>query len=170
MSKKTEKENRPVDEQEKKDAIQDTETPKPDDSPQDTGNPTSSEPSQQATETPQDAETPNPDDDSQETGNPPSDEKDGARTATTQNPSSDEKDGDNDVTQNPESDKTKTKADASRNPSCKKRKMMVRHKSILPNYYRAGLRFTKEFAEYEVPCDKVDTIKNDVWLEVKETK
>lgn len=124
MSKKTEKENRPVDEQEKKDAVQDTETQKPDD-------------------------------DSQETGNPSPDEKDGMETATTQNPPSDENDGDN---------------AASQNPSCKKKKLVVRHKSILPNYYRAGLRFTKKFAEYEVPCDRVDTIKNDVWLEVKETK
>lgn len=155
MSKKTEKENRPVDEQEKKDAVQDTETPKPDDTPQDTGNPTSSEPSQQATETPQDAETQKPDDDSQETGNPSPNEKDGMETATTQNP---------------ESDKTKKGEDATQNSPCKKKKMIVRHKSILPNYYRAGLRFTKEFAEYEVPCDKVDTIKNDMWLEVKETK
>ena len=49
-------------------------------------------------------------------------------------------------------------------------KMVLRHKSHTPHYYRCGLMLTKVFAEYDVPEESVQKLKADKWIEIKGSK
>ena len=49
----------------------------------------------------------------------------------------------------------------------KKIRIRCRSKTGKPSYFRAGLRFTPVDAEYEVPEEVFEIIKNDPWLDGK---
>lgn len=48
--------------------------------------------------------------------------------------------------------------------------LMVRHKSHTPNYFRCGIRFTKQFEKYEVSIETAELLVTDEWLEIKEAE
>lgn len=45
--------------------------------------------------------------------------------------------------------------------------MSLRHKTIYPDYYRAGLKLSRQFRDYPVTKEQLVLLEEDPWVEVK---